>query len=340
MMNSQDIKVTNQSGGFMKHILNAFSNFREGTILITIIIFSAAIALLSPYFLTVGNLRTTAIGLSADGIIALGMTCALISGGFDLSVGSVLGLSGVTAGALYIAGVNIWLACLIAILVSLVCGIINGVFISKVGINPFITTLAMMGMARGAAFVATQGSPQSLSGVPQSFRMLGTGSILQIPIMVIIFAILAIVGQFLLRNSSPMRKLFYLGSNENAAVLSGIKTARVKNGVYIASALLSGIAGILTLARFGVATPLAGEGTELRVISAAIIGGTSLNGGEGSIFGTVLGVILLNIINNALVLLRVSVYWQAFVSGFILIIAVTIDQISHKRRSRKITTTG
>ena len=192
----------------------------------------------------------------------------------------------------------------------------------------------MMGMARGAAFIATQGSPQSLSGVPQSFRLLGTGSLMGMPIIVLVYAALAVIGQFLLNNSSPVRKLFYIGSNENAAVLSGINTAKIKTGVYIISAFLSGIAGILTLSRFGVATPLAGEGTELRVISAAIIGGTSLNGGEGSIFGTVLGVVLLNIINNALVLLKVSVYWQSFVSGFILILAVTIDQISHGRRMR------
>ncbi len=335
-MNAKEIIEKNKFHNLLKSILNTFSNFREGTILITIIIFSGVISLLSPYFLTDGNLRTTAIGLSADGIIALGMTYALISGGFDLSVGSVLGLSGVTAGALYIAGFNIWVACLIAMIIAVACGFINGLFISKVGINPFITTLAMMGMARGAAFVATQGSPQSLSGVPESFRLLGTGNILGIPIIVIAFVILAILGQFLLLNYSPLRKLFYIGSNENAAVLSGINTSRVKIGVYVTSAVLAGVAGILTLARFGVATPLAGEGTELRVISAAIIGGTSLNGGEGSIIGTVLGVILLNIINNALVLLRVSVYWQAFIGGFILIAAVTIDQISHRRRMRKV----
>jgi len=278
---------------------------------------------------------TTAIGLAADGIIAVGMTVALVSGGFDLSVGSVMGLSGVTAGALYLAGVNIWAACAIALMIGLVCGLINGYFIGKVGLNPLITTLGMMGIARGAAYVVTQGSPISLFGVPKSFEFIGSGRMAGIPVIVIFFIIIAAIGDFLMRRSEPMRKVFYTGSNEKAALLSGINTGNVKMGVYLLTALLAACAGILSLARFTVATPTAGIGAELRVISAAVIGGASLSGGEGTILGAVLGVILLNIINNGLILMNVSVYWQDLIGGAILLVAVTVDLLTHRKKIRK-----
>ncbi len=337
MIEATDIKANSIRGTqFFKKIINVMKSFREATVLTIIVTFSFVLSFLAPNFFTFDNLRTTAIGMSADGIIAIGMTVALVSGGFDLSVGSVLGFSSVVAGALYLAGVNIWLGCLIAIIVSTLCGIVSGLFIGKVGINPFIMTLGMMGIARGAAYVATQGSPQSLASVPEAFKFLGRGNIVGIPIIVLVFTVLAAVGNYLMRNSSPLRKVFFTGSNEKAAVLSGINVSKIKIGVYTLTALLASVAGLLTLSRFGVATPTAGSGTEMRVISAAVIGGSSLNGGEGTILGTVLGVILLNLINNALVLLKVSVYWQDLISGVILITAVTIDHMSHNRRKVKL----
>ncbi|MHB8276881.1 MAG: ABC transporter permease [Candidatus Humimicrobiaceae bacterium] len=308
--------------------------FRELTVLIIIIAVSVFLSLLSPHFLTKINITTTAIGLAIDGIIAIGMTLALISGGFDLSVGSVLAFSSVTTGALFLAGMNIWLAALIGMIVALLCGIFNGYLIGKIGLNPFITTLAMMGIARGAAFVMSKGSAYSLSGTLKSFTMLGAGRLFGIPILVIIFVLMALTGDFLIRKSVPARNVFYTGSNEKGALLSGINTSNVKFIVYIVTAVLAGIGGILTLARFNVAVPTAGVGTEMRVISAAVIGGASLSGGEGTVFGTVLGIILLNLINNGLVLLNVSVYWQDLISGVILITAVIIDFMTHKRSDK------
>jgi ribose transport system permease protein len=193
----------------------------------------------------------------------------------------------------------------------------------------------MMGMARGAAFVITQGSPRGLSGVPAEFSALGKLDLFGLlPVMVLIFLVLVVVFDILLRKSAPFRKVFYTGSNEKSAVLSGIDTSRVKIWTYTLGGFLAGISGILTVARFGVATPSAGTGTELTVISAAVIGGASLSGGVGTVFGTVLGIILLSIINTSLVLLRVSVYWQGLISGFILILAVTIDQLSQQKSNR------
>ena len=312
-------------------LFEKFKNIRELSILVIIIVFSIILRFLTPYFLTYDNLKTVAIGLSADGIIAIGMTIALISGGFDLSVGSVMALSGVTTATLYAGGLNIWLAALIGLLISALCGLVNGYFIGKVGLNPFITTLGMMGIARGIAYIITEGAYISLYDVSNIFLSLGGGNIFSIPYIVLIFIIIAYFADFLLRKSSPLRKVFYTGSNEEAAILSGINTKKVKLYVFVFTALLAGIAGILTLSRFQVATPTAGTGAELRVISAAVIGGASLKGGEGSIFGAVLGVILLNIINNALILLNISVYSQELVNGVVLISAVTLDYLSHRK---------
>jgi ribose transport system permease protein len=319
----------------MNSLLKKLSSFREATLLLTIIAISVMMTFLSPAFLSVENLRTTAIGLATDGIVVTGMTVAIISGGFDLSVGSILGLAGVVAGKCFLSGMNIWAAALIGILAAVLCGVINGLFIGKVGLNPFITTLGMMGMARGACMIITQGSPLSLRKLSTGFEMLGRGSVLGIPVIVIFFIVIAMIGDFLLRNTAPMRKVFYAGSNEKAAVLSGIDVSKVKIGVFTLTAFLAGVAGVLSIARFGVATPTAGVGGEMTAISAAVIGGSSLNGGEGSIFGAVLGVILLALISNALVLLDVSVYWQQLISGMILIAAVTLDHVSRKRNAKK-----
>ena len=330
---------TDKKPGFnLKFISQALTGFREGTVILIIIAVGVILSFLTPHFLTGDNLRTTAIGFSADGIVAIGMTMALVSGGFDLSVGSILGLTSVSVASMFSLGVNIWPAMLIGLMIALIVGLLNGLLIGKVGINPFITTLATMSIARGAAYVITRGSPISIKDCPDCFRFLGRGDIGGLPFIVLIFFILAILGDLMMRRSAPVRKVFYTGSNEKAAILSGINTTRVKIGVFLLTAFLAGIAGVLSVARFGVATPTQGSSTEMRVISAAVIGGASLSGGEGSILGTVLGVILLNIINNALVLLNISVYWQSLISGVILITAVTIDHVAHQRKLSKVIT--
>jgi ribose transport system permease protein len=285
---------------------------------------------LSPYFFSASNLSTTAIGLASDGIIAIGMTIALVLGGLDLSVGSVMALSSVVTGALHLVGVNIWLAAFIGLMSGILCGLVNGYLIGKVKLDPFITTLGMMSIARGCSYVLTQGSPLSLSGMSRSFTFFGSGQVFGFPMMVLIFLILALIMDFALRRSAILRQVFYVGSSEKAAVLSGINVTKVKMGVFLLTAFLASIAGILTASRFTVAQPNAGTGTELRAIAACVIGGASLNGGEGTVIGSVLGVILLAFVNNALILLNVSVYWQDLITGIILITAVLIDFITHR----------
>jgi ribose transport system permease protein len=334
-VNSKEVVYIRKYGYKINTLWRMLTSFRETTIILIIITISFIISMFSPHFLTRDNLLSTAIGLAADGIIAVGMTIALVSGGFDFSVGSVMALSGVTVGVLYLGGMNIWIACLVALIVGMLCGLINGFFIGKIGLNPFITTLSVMGIARGGSYVLTQGSPISLFGVPESFKFIGQGRILGIPFVVAMFILIAIIGDFMMRKSELLRKVFYTGSNETTAILSGINTSKVKMGVYILVSALASVAGILSIARFTVATPTIGLGADvsMRGISAAVIGGASLSGGEGTILGAVLGVILLNLINNGLILLNVPVYWQDFTNGVILITAVTIDYISHKNRT-------
>jgi ribose transport system permease protein len=191
-----------------------------------------------------------------------------------------------------------------------------------------------MSVARGIAYVITEGAPVSIVGLSPSFTFLGQGSFLGIPMLVVILAVIVIIGDILLRKAVAFRQIYYVGSNEKAARLSGIHVNKVKLWVYMICALLAGIAGVLTLARFSVATPTAGTGMELRAIAACVIGGASLTGGEGTIFGSLLGVVLVGLMNNALVLLNVSVYWQSLVTGLVLIVAVLIDVWANKRKAQ------
>lgn len=336
-MNTGDDIRRNTRGSKSRMLWRKVTSFRETTIILIIIAIGIILSIMSPHFLTVDNFMSTAIGLSTDGIIVVGMTIVLVSGGFDFSAGSIVSLSSVTVGVLYLFGINIWLASVVALAAGLLCGLLNGFFIGKVGLNPFITTFAVMGITGGGSYVLTQGSPVSLFGAPDSFLFLGQGKLLGIPFIVIVFVIIAIIGNFMMKRSEPLRKIFYTGSNEKTALLSGIDTGRVKVEVYLLIAVLSSIAGILSIARFTVATPATGLGADasMRAISAAIIGGASLSGGEGTILGSVLGVILLNLINNGLILLNVPVYWQDFVNGVILISAVTLDYLSHHKQKRR-----
>jgi ribose transport system permease protein len=194
----------------------------------------------------------------------------------------------------------------------------------------------MMNLSRGVAYILTTGSTISVSGhLPDSFRFLATGDLWGIPMLFIIFLIVAIIAHIFTRYSSICRNVFFVGSNENAARFSGINVDKVKIAVYVIVALLSTIAGILSVARFNVATSQLSMGAETTAISAAVIGGTSFTGGAGSIVGTFMGVVLLKVVNSALVMLNISVYWQNFVQGTILILAVSMDYISHRETGLK-----
>jgi len=305
---------------------------REMSVFLIILLVIIIVSVANPRFLQLSNLKSIALSVGVDGLLSIGLTLALILGGIELSVGGVAAMTCVIVGYLALQGVNIWLACLAAIVSGVAVGLFNGFMISKVGLPPFIVTLSMMNLSRGIAYIITTGSPLSVSGyLPDSFRYLATGDIFGIPVLFLIFVLVVVISYILMKKSNICRNIFYVGSNENAAKLSGINVDKVKIWVYIAIALLSTLAGILSLARFNVATPELSKGAETTAISAAVIGGTSMTGGVGGILGTLLGIFLLKIVNSALVMMDVSVYWQNFVQGAILVIAVTIDYISHRK---------
>ncbi|MGC8786892.1 MAG: ABC transporter permease [Anaerolineae bacterium] len=302
---------------------------REVTLLVVILILSVALAFLRPKsFLTKMNILTTANGFALNAIVTIGMTIALISGGFDLSVGGVLALAAIITGRLNNLHVNVWLAAGIGLLAAMLVGLVNGFLITKVKINPLITTLGTMSITRGATLVIGRGEPQS--GFPAQFVAIGQGVILGIPVPIVVMLVLGVISSLLLYFTPFLHQVYYVGGNEEAARVTGIRVERVKRLVYFLSAFLSGLAGILTASRFGVAYPQAGKGLELEAIASAIIGGCSLSGGEGTIYGALLGIALIALIRDGMVLMDVSVYWQDLVLGTILILAVVSDRLTHR----------
>ena len=297
-----------------------------GVVFVVAVILTVA----TPYFLNSDNLTAVAIGFATDAIIAIAMTVVLVTGGFDLSVGSVLALGGMVVGLLIHSGWNMWTAMFVALLAGMAIGTLNGLVITGIKVNPLITTLGMMSIATSLTLVISGGYP--VSSFPKGFLFIGQGFVAHIPFSVLVMVILLVVGDFLLRRARWLRLVYYVGSNEQAALLSGISVNRVRFLAYIFCGLMAALAGVIATSRLSSAFPLAGAGTELRVISACVIGGASLAGGEGTILGSLLGVLLLALINNGLVLLNVSIYWQGIVSGLILISAVSFDILSRRKR--------
>lgn len=304
---------------------------RELRLFAVVIVAAFLIHVRTGIFFTEMNINAVGIGLATDAIIAVAMTIVLVGGGFDLSVGSMLAFGGIIVALLLNRDYPIIPAIVLTLAVGAGVGLINGLLIAFVKVNPLITTLGMMTILSSATLVVSGGYPQT--GLPDDFLVLGQGYQLGIPISIWIAAILVIVGDFLLRRARWLRLVYYVGNNKEAAALTGIKVRRVQIFTYMLVAAAAAFAGIISTSRLSSAFPLAGKGTELRVIAACVIGGCSLSGGEGSVFGAFLGVVLMALINNALVLLNVSVYWQGIVSGLVLLGAVIFDIWSKRQQA-------
>lgn len=308
-------------------------SMREAGLIAIILVLCIAMSFVSPHFLTFGNFRAMLMSFSVEGIVVVGMTILLIVGGIDLSVGSVVCFAMVLSGTLFLAGLDPWSASLIGIFASGLIGCVMGLFVTVVGLNHFITSLAAMVIVRGLCLIITKGTPLSLFTLPPTFKMIGQGNFYGVPYVILIFVMIVVLFDFLLRRAAAFRKVFYTGSNEKAALYSGIKTKQVKFWVTVLCSTLAGIAGVIYMSRFGAATPTFGVGMELNIIAAAVIGGASLNGGSGTILGAILGIALLSLVTSSLVLLNVSVYWQDMIKGCILLAAVSIDHFLHKRKA-------
>ncbi|MCH8068356.1 MAG: ribose ABC transporter permease [Candidatus Marinimicrobia bacterium] len=286
--------------------------------------------ILTPHFMTISNLLNVVQQTSINAIIAVGLTFVIITAGIDLSVGSILAFSGVVLASVLNAGMPVPIAMLTGLGVGLLCGIVNGLLISYGRLPPFISTLGLMSVARGAALLYTHGRP--ISGFTNSFRYLATGEILHIPIPVIIMVIVYLIAHFVLTRTIFGRYTYAIGGNEEAATLSGVNVKFYKTMVYGLCGLLSGLAAIILTARLNSAQPIAGIMYELDAIAATVIGGTSLMGGEGRVIGTLIGALIMGVIRNGLNLLGVSSFIQQIVIGSVIIIAVLIDMTLKRQR--------
>ncbi|NMB13554.1 MAG: ribose ABC transporter permease [Firmicutes bacterium] len=263
-------------------------------------------------------------------VIAAGMTFVILTGGIDLSVGSILGLTGVLLAGIFKATDSVLLAALSSVVIGGLLGLINGLLVSYGNVPAFCATLGMMAMARGLAFVYTKGMP--ISGFPDSFRFFGSAYLGAIPVPVLEAILIFVVAWYILTKTPAGRSIYAVGSNEKASRLSGIKTDFYKMLVYVISGVLTGFAALMFVGRINSAHPLAGQGYELDAIAAVVIGGTSLSGGQGSIAGTFMGALIMGVIRNALNLLNVDAYWQQVVIGAVIIAAVLMDWRSKKQQ--------
>jgi len=331
---TEAIKIrTNSPNSGILDKFRQLAAFREFILLLVIIAFAIIMALSSPIFLTRLNIEAILLALSVEATIAVGMVILLISGGLDLSVGSTLAFVGVVTGLALTAGAGTVPSILIGLLAALGVGLINGSLVAKLKINPFITTLGTMITIRGLLLILAQG--RAVLNLPKSFTVIGQGRLFGIQYPIFILLILVIGGDQLLRNSRFFRQSYYIGGNENAARLSGINVDLVKIFNYCLVAFLAGIAGLMITARFGSSSLTVGSGIELRVITACIIGGASLSGGEGSVLGAFLGALFMGMLANALNLLGVDVYYQSFITGLILILAVVFDVLNERRKASR-----
>lgn len=299
---------------------------------VPLVVLMIVLPLANPRFLTVSNLTSVLLQAAVYVIMALGMSFVLMTGGIDLSQGSLLALTGVVAAYIVENQGSVLLAILASILVGALVGVVNGSVISRLSIPPFIMTLSTMYLCRGLTLVITQASPISISS--DTFRWIGSGDFLGIPVPVIIFVTAAIIGQFILSYTATGRYILAVGSNREAARLSGIKTRWNECKVYIISGIMVAIAGVVYVARLGAAQANAGQSYEMEAVAASVLGGTSVLGGEGNIVGTVLGAIVVAIIRNAIVLLEVSTYYQQMITGAVILLAVIVD-VQRKARAAK-----
>lgn len=309
----------------LSRILKVFVDVRELTLIVLIAVIIITMSWLSPYFFSAANFRAVAVGMTPNAIIVIGMAILLASGGFDLSVGSVMALSSTVVAMLLLDGMSIPMATTCGILMGAATGFANGVLVTGFGINPLIATLGTMSITRGIALVLTEGF--SLSSLPPEFAWIGKTTLEGIPMLVVLTVVLVIVFDLAVRHTRFFRQVYFIGANEKAAMLSGIHVNRVRIIAYVLTGMLAALAGVLLASRLMSGTPTAGNGIELQVLAAAVIGGASLRGGEGTILGAFLGVVFVALINNSMTMLAVSVYWQMIVIGAVLVSAVALDML-------------
>ena len=300
--------------------------------LIGLIIFGVIVSILNPRFLSTANLLNILRQTSINAIIAAGMTFVILTGGIDLSVGSILAICGAVSASMLAGGVNGYIVLIITIVLGTILGAVSGSFISYGKLQAFITTLVAMTFLRGATLVFTDGKPISMGFGDNAllFDTIGGGYLFGIPVPIYIMIVVFAVCNYVLKNTKFGRYVFAVGGNEEATKLSGINVEKLKVKVYAISGGLAALAGIMITSRLGSAQPTAGTGYELDAIAAVVLGGTSLSGGIGSISGTITGALIIGVLGNALNLLGVPSYYQMMIKAIVILAAVLIDRKTHK----------
>ncbi len=314
--------------------------------LVALALLVAVFSSLTPAFLTQGNLVMLAKHVALNAILALGMTFVVLSGGIDLSVGSIAGLAGMTAGwlihdglVLRPLGVVVYFSApsviVIGLLVGLAVGAVNGLLVVRARVAPFIATLGTLYVARGAALLISAGATfPNLVGRADlgntGFTLLGTGTLLRLPAPIWIMAALGAASAFVASRTPFGRRVYAVGDNERAAALVGIRVARVRLAVYVMSGFCAALTGLVIASQLQAAHPATGETFELSAIAAVVLGGTSLSGGRGSVGGTLVGAFVIGVLNDGLVLLGVSEFWQIVIKGVVIVAAVVVDQLASR----------
>ncbi|MDR1390356.1 MAG: ribose ABC transporter permease [Treponema sp.] len=319
--------MKNEAGSKIRNIISKYGIYFA--FLVMLLLFS----LLNPKFLTMRNIINIVRQVSFNSILAMGMTMVIITGGIDLSVGSVLALTAVVTASLVRAESQLLpfpAAVLAGLFLGSFCGFINGVIVTKGKLAPFITTLVMMTVARGAAQLFTKGRP--ITGLVPGFAFIGSGSFFMIPAPICILVFIVFASYFILNNTRTGRYIYAVGGNEQAAKASGLKVDRTKIFVYTFSGCMAALVGIILSARLNSAAPVLGSGYELDAIAAAVIGGTSMEGGRGRINRSLIGGLIIGTISNGLDILNVSAYWQQIIKGLIILVAVFVDKMSAENR--------
>ncbi|MGA2642231.1 MAG: ABC transporter permease [Spirochaetia bacterium] len=305
-----------------------------GILIVLIALCVVFAAMTSGQFFALENVFNILKQVAVVGIMSVGMTMVLLTGGIDLSIGSIAGVGCVLAAALLLKGISVWGVALAVLAIATLIGMLNGFFINELKIPPLITTLAMMTSVRGVAYLITGGMP--IFGFKSDILVIGQGYVGFIPVPVIVMVIIFLIGIVFVQNTRYGRYIYGVGGNEEASRLSGISVKRIKYVVYSISGLLSGLAGMVMLARINSGTPKMGQGYEMDVITAVVLGGVSISGGEGRLGFVIVGVLIMGVLTNGLILLNVQEYVQWVIKGMALIAAVGFDRFIQQRKIKAV----
>ena len=323
----EKVKVKSALGAALKRM-------PQWKILLAFILMVIAFCCTADGFMTGGNLVNVLRQSSTEMIVAMGMTFVLLIGGIDLSVGKVAMLAGTITATLLVKGTSIVVSILVGLVAGAICGLVNGIVVAKLNIPPFITTLAMMNVAEGAALLYCGG--KQISGLPDGFKEIGRGYLLGIPVAVWIMLVVIIVWAILMNKTTYGKRMVAIGGNQDVARLSGISVNKIKISVYVISGLMAALTGIIYTARFASSQPTLGDGLEMNAIAAAVLGGTSLVGGRGSVLGTVIGTFFLMTMSNGLNLLGVTSFWQMIIKGVLIVVSVILHENLKGKKIKKI----